>query len=204
MKQLTPIAAMVLTILTALTPGLANSADNVLYEHAQQLQAEQQAPQFSIGNTVYQLVPQASVIASPPASTNQAAVQARSASPSTGTGAVSQIGPYAIVLNSQANRLSARSATSKRQQYAVVVNMTSGLPSLMLPQLQLVVREAGHGADLARALGGTLLFDGDVSRVVVIGFDSHDAALQALPEARALENVVSAQPPLQRRFRTSK
>ncbi|MCB5362889.1 hypothetical protein H0484_03850 [Pusillimonas sp. CC-YST705] len=202
MKQLTPIAAMVLTVLTALTPGLANSADNVLYEHAQQLQSEQQAPQFSIGNTVYQFVPQASVVASPPASANQPAVQARSASPS--TGAVSQIGPYAIVLNSQANRLSARTATSKRQQYAVVVNMTSGLPSLMLPQLQLVVREAGHGADLARALGGTLLFDGDVSRVVVIGFDSHDAALQALPEARALENVVSAQPPLQRRFRTGK
>ncbi len=200
MKQLTPIAAMLLTILTALTPGLANATENVLYEHAQQLQAEQQAPQFSIGNTVYQFVPQANVVASPPVSANQPSVQARSASPS--TAAVSQIGPYAIVLNSQANRLQARAATSKRQQYAVVVNMTSGLPSLMLPQLQLVVREAGQGANLARALGGTLLFDGDVSRVVVIGFDSHDAALQALPEARALENVVSAQPSLQRRFNT--
>ena len=115
--------------------------------------------------------------------------------------AVSHIGPYAIVLSSGAsNGLAKRSATPSSSGREVAVNMQTGLPVLILPQLQLQVNEAGHGEALARSLGGKLLFDGTSSLIVVVGFDSVAQALQALPQARAMNNVNHAQPALKRRF----
>ncbi len=200
MKPSIRIAVLALTLLGAMAPGLARSADdNPLYEHARQTQAEQRAPQFSVGDTVYQLVPEASVVPGEQARNSTDTPVARSTA-STPT-AVSRIGPYAIVLSSNGAASRTRSASASTSGYEVAVNMKTGQPVLMLPQLQLQVREAGHGAALAQALGGKLLFDGPTSLMVVVGFDSVAAALQALPQARAMDNVTHAQPALQRRFR---
>lgn len=228
MKSSLRIALLALSLLGAMAPGLARASGNPLYEHARQLQAQQRAPQFSIGNTVYQTVPDAKVVPDEQAAGDTAGgITAGTAgemntptargTASAAPAAVSRVGPYAIVLgndhgNSNGNGNGANNGNGAASQartasaagsggYEVAVNMKTGLPVLMLPQLQLRVREAGQGKALAQSLGGTLLFDGPTSLMVVIEFESVSAALQALPQARALDNVVQAQPTLQRRFR---
>lgn len=201
MKPSIHTAVLVLTLLSAMAPGLARSADNPLYEQAQQLQSSRQAPQFSIGSTTYQLLPQARVVPGEQAkdASDAPAVRGVASTPV----AVSRIGPYAIVMpgNDGAPGTRANTAAAATDGYGVAVNMKTGLPVLLLPQLQLQVSEAGHGQALAQALGGTLLFDGPTSLLVVVGFDSVAAALQALPQARTLDKVTHAQPSVQRRFR---
>ncbi len=201
MKSSLRIAVLALTLLGATAPGLAWSAGNPLYEHALKLQNQQQSQQFSIGDTVYQFIPDAVLVPDEPATSDANTPSTRSASSS--TPAAAHIGPYAIVLPGQGGAVpKTRSAATRGSAgYEVAVNMKTGLPVLMLPQLQLQVREAGHGEALAQALGGQLLFDGSASLMVVVGFDSVAAALQALPQARAMDNVTNAQPALQRRFR---
>lgn len=214
MKSPLRIALLALSLLGAMAPSLARASGNALYEHARQLLAEQRAPQFSIGNTVYQTVPDAKVIPGEQAADGQTAgahthggtdtSTARDTAAAATPAAVSRVGPYAIVLgngNGAASQARAASAAGG-SGYEVAVNMKTGLPVLMLPQLQLRVREAGQGEALAQALGGALLFDGPASLIVVVEFESVSAALQALPQARALDNVIQAQPTLQRRFRT--
>lgn len=228
MKSSLRIALLALSLLGAMAPGLARASGNPLYEHARQLQAQQRAPQFSIGNTVYQTVPDAKVVPDEQAAGDTAGgitagttgdtagemnTPTARGTASAAPAAVSRVGPYAIVLgNDHGNGNDANNGNGAASQahtasaagsggYEVAVNMKTGLPVLMLPQLQLRVREAGQGKALAQSLGGTLLFDGPTSLMVVIEFESVSAALQALPQARALDNVVQAQPTLQRRFR---
>ena len=200
MKPSIRTTLLALSLLSVMTPGLARAAGNTLYEQAQQLQSSQQAPQFKIGTTAYQLVPQASVVPGDQAKDAQAGPSARGNGSSSAPIAASRLGPYAIVLSNNSTP-KIRSEASGSNNYSVAVNMKTGLPVLILPQLQLQVKAPGQGQALAQALGGKLLFDGPDSLMVVVGFDSVAAALQALPQARAQDNVQSAQPAVQRRFR---
>lgn len=190
--------------------GLATTAmaqTNPLYERAQTLQADKQAPHFEIGNTTYQVIPQAVVKPADPASqtaNDDTSSSNRLRSAGSTDQAVAYIGPYAITLDDTAGpqaRARSAQAADDGTGYTVVINMRTGQPTLMLPQLQLQVREPGQGPSLAQALGGTLLHDGPDSLLVILSFSNVDAALNALPKARAMDNVIHAQPTLQRRFR---
>lgn len=209
MKPTFTLAALSLTFSCLMClPTAEAQSTNPLLEHAKQLQATHQAPQFVIGTTTYQVVPDAQVVATPPDATpsNGPASRSLGTHGAPAAQAVGQIGPYSVVLGStrsggpQTTR-HVNNGTSQAGQPGVVVNLKTGLPSLIHPQLQLHVEQAGRGAALASALGGKLLYDGGTSLLVVIAFDSLDAALQALPQARALDGVTHAQPTLQRRFR---
>lgn len=203
MKPSIRTTLLALSLLSTMTPGLAQAAGNALYEQAQQLQSSQQAPQFKIGTTAYQLVPQAAVVPGDQAKDAQEGSATRGNGPSSAPIAASRLGPYAIVLPNNGTPRT-RSDAAGLNDYSVAVNMKTGLPVLLLPQLQLQVKEPGQGKALAQALGGKLLFDGSNSLLVIIGFSNITATLQALPQARALDNVQSARPTVQRSFRKAR
>lgn len=204
MRMIPPLAALclILGVPPTLTAQASDLPSNPLYEQASQAQAQDLAPHFKIGDTIYQVVPGAVISARSSQAANSTA-QRTTQSATTAT-VVATLGPYDISLPAQADdssRTTTRSAATAGAQQAIVVNLRTGLPALLLAQLELHTQAAGQGESLAQTLGASLVFDGAASRVVILQFADVADALRALPQASALDGVASAQPVMRRAFR---
>lgn len=206
MRMTAHLAALCLMLgaLTTLPAQASDTPANPLYEQASLAREQNLAPHFQIGNTTYQVVPGAVI-----AERNDQAASDTDTARRTTQGAASEtvvatLGPYAISLpepDGSSRRTTARSATIDGVQQAVVVNLRTGRPALLLAQLELHTRSSGQGESLAQTLGASLVFDGAASRVVILQFADVADALRALPQASALDGVASAQPVMRRAFR---
>lgn len=204
MRMTAPLAALCLMLgaLSTLPAQADETPANPLYAQASLAHEQNLAPHFQIGNATYQVVPGA-IIAERDSQAASGTTQRATQRATAGT-VVATLGPYAISLPEPADsssRTTARSAATDGMQQAVVVNLRTGLPALLLAQLELHTQAAGQGESLAQTLGASLVFDGAASRVVILQFADVADALRALPQASALDGVASAQPVMRRAFR---
>ena len=153
-------------------------------------------PTFYSGESAFRIVPDAVVVSASEARSDDAlSRQTRSASPSGEQQGVARIGDYLIILpsasgelKSRARSLSASEKGATAAPYGVAVSESSGAPVLVSPSVS-VYATPEVGKALAEKTGGKVNYASRLAERTVIGYDSVDAALEALPALSADKSV---------------